>query len=42
MAMGQAAGAAAVLASTTKKTPIEIPIADLTRLIEEHGGIVPR
>jgi hypothetical protein len=42
MAMGQAAGAAAVLASINKKTPLEIPIGDLTRMIEEYGGIVPR
>ncbi len=41
MGMGQAAGAAAALASRNKTTPLEIPITDLQYLIEEHGGIVP-
>lgn len=41
MGMGQAAGAAAALASLYKTTPLEIPISDLKNLIEEHGGIVP-
>lgn len=42
MGMGQAAGAAAALASRNKTTPLEIPIADIQDLIEEHGGIIPR
>ncbi len=42
MGMGQAAGAAAALASSTRKSPLEVPFEDLRNLIEEHGGIVPR
>lgn len=42
MGMGQAAGAAAALASKHNTTPLEIPVADVQRLIEEHGGIIPR
>ena len=42
MGMGQAAGAAAALASRNNTTPLEVPIADIQNLIEEHGGIVPR
>lgn len=42
MGMGQAAGAAAALASITDSTPLEVPIPDIHRLIEEHGGIIPR
>jgi hypothetical protein len=42
MGMGQAAGAAAVLASKNKTTPLDVPIAEIKRLIEEHGGIIPR
>lgn len=41
MAMGQAAGATAVLASKLGTTPLEVPIDDIRRLIKEHGGIVP-
>ncbi|RAK01995.1 FAD dependent oxidoreductase [Larkinella arboricola] len=41
MGMGQAAGAAAALASRLNKSPLEVPFADLRKLIEEHGGIVP-
>ncbi|MDQ6481679.1 FAD-dependent oxidoreductase [Dyadobacter sp. LHD-138] len=41
MGMGQAAGAAAVLANIQNKTPLEVSINDLRKLIEEHGGIVP-
>lgn len=42
MGMGQAAGAAAALASRNETTPLEVPITDVQKLIEEHGGIVPR
>ena len=42
MGMGQAAGAAAVLASKNKTTPLKVSIADIQNLIEEHGGIIPR
>ncbi|MGV3508899.1 MAG: FAD-dependent oxidoreductase, partial [Sphingobacteriaceae bacterium] len=41
MAMGQAAGAAATLASKQNKSPLEVSFDDLKQLIEEHGGIVP-
>ncbi|RRA99115.1 FAD-dependent oxidoreductase [Larkinella rosea] len=41
MGMGQAAGAAAALASMQNKTPLDVPFGDLRKLIEEHGGIVP-
>ena len=42
MGMGQAAGAAAALASRSNKTPMEVPVADVQQLVEEHGGIIPR
>lgn len=42
MGMGQAVGAAAVMASITERTPLEVPIKDIHRLIEQHGGIIPR
>ena len=41
MAMGQAAGAAAALAVKTKKTPSQLPLADLCRVLREQGAIVP-
>ncbi len=41
MGMGQAAGATAALAFTQKKTPLEVSITDLRRLLIEHGAIVP-
>lgn len=41
MGMGQAAGATAALAFTQKKTPLEVSITDLRRLLTEHGAIVP-
>jgi hypothetical protein len=41
MGMGQAVGAAAALAFTQKKTPLEVSMTDLRRLLEEHGAIVP-
>lgn len=42
MGMGQAAGAAAALASSKNITPMEVSVADIQNLIEEHGGIVPK
>lgn len=42
MGMGQAAGAAAALASKKGTTPMEVSVADIQNLIEAHGGIVPR
>ncbi|KAA0992793.1 FAD-dependent oxidoreductase [Dyadobacter aurulentus] len=41
MGMGQAAGAAAVLACKLNKTPADVPMKELRQLITEHGGIVP-
>jgi len=41
MAMGQAVGVAAALASKTGKTPEEVPINDIRKLLEDHGAIVP-
>ncbi len=41
MAMGQAAGAAAALASKGDTTPLEVSFPDLVKLLEEHGAIVP-
>ncbi|RCR66492.1 FAD-dependent oxidoreductase [Larkinella punicea] len=41
MGMGQAAGAVAVLANLQNKTPLDVSMKDLRKLIEEHGGIVP-
>jgi len=42
MGMGQAAAAAAVMANISNKSPLEVPIGDIHRLLEEHGGIIPR
>ncbi|MBN2632396.1 MAG: FAD-dependent oxidoreductase [Bacteroidales bacterium] len=41
MSMGQAAAAAAVLASRSGKTPAEVPLKDIRHLLEEHGAIIP-
>ncbi len=41
MGMGQAAAAAAVLAHTQGKTPADVTISDLRRLLTDHGAIVP-
>lgn len=41
MGMGQAAAAAAVLASMQGKTPAEVAIDDIRNLLREHGAIVP-
>ncbi|PRD54770.1 FAD-dependent oxidoreductase [Sphingobacterium gobiense] len=41
MGMGQAAAAAAVLAHTQGKTPAEVAMSDLKKLLTEHGAIVP-
>jgi len=42
MGMGQAAGAAAALASIQQKTPIDLSIRELRDLIASHGGIIPQ
>lgn len=41
MATGQAAGAAAALAALRGCTPAQVPFAELTALLREHGAIVP-
>lgn len=41
MGMGQAAAAAAVLAHAQGKTPAEVAMSDLKKLLTEHGAIVP-
>ena len=41
MGMGQAAGAVASLASIQNKSPLEVSMSDIRKLIEDHGGIVP-
>lgn len=41
MGMGQAAAAAAVLASKFGKTPAEVKLKDIRHLLEEHGAIIP-
>jgi hypothetical protein len=41
MAMGQAAGAAAALASQSGKTPLEIPLDAIKALLRKHNAIVP-
>lgn len=41
MGMGQAAAAAAVLASQQGTTPGEVPLDDIKKLLRNHGAIVP-
>jgi hypothetical protein len=41
MAMGQAAGAVAALASLGTTTPLEVPLKDIRRTLSEHGAIIP-
>ncbi len=41
MAMGQAAGALAALASAGSQTVLDVPLEDLRALLEKHGAIVP-
>ena len=41
MAMGQAAGAAAVLAARSGTTPIEVPLGEIHDLLRAHGAIIP-
>jgi len=41
MGMGQAAAVAAVLASRSGKSPEEVPMEDIRRLLKEHGAILP-
>jgi hypothetical protein len=41
MAMGQAAGAAAALAAGRDISPRDVPLAELKKLLEQHGAITP-
>ena len=41
MGMGQAAGVAASLASKNGTTPLEVPLAEIHKLLREHNAIVP-
>ncbi len=41
MAMGQAAGATASLAAQHETTPLSVPLAEIRKLLREHGAIVP-
>jgi hypothetical protein len=41
MAMGQAAGATAALAAQRKSTPLDVSFDEISRLLREHGAIVP-
>jgi hypothetical protein len=41
MGMGQAAGAAAVLAAKAGTTPLEVPLKEIHTLLREHGAIIP-
>ena len=41
MGMGQAAGVAAALAAKEETTPLDVPLAEIHKLLREHGAIVP-
>ena len=41
MGMGQAAGVAAALAAKKDTTPLDVPLAEIHKLLREHGAIVP-
>jgi hypothetical protein len=41
MAMGQVAGAMAVLSARTGLDPEELPLADLFAMLRAHSAIVP-
>jgi hypothetical protein len=41
MGMGQAAGVAATLAARNRTTPLEVPLADIHKLLREHDAIIP-
>jgi hypothetical protein len=41
MAIGQAAGAAAALAAQGDSTPLDVPLASIRELLQQHGAIVP-
>jgi ribulose 1,5-bisphosphate synthetase/thiazole synthase len=41
MAMGQAAGATAALAAQKNRTPLEVPLKDIRKMLLKHGAILP-
>jgi hypothetical protein len=41
MAMGQAAGVAAALATRKNTTPFNVPLKDIREMLINHGAIVP-
>ena len=41
MGMGQAAGVAAALASKAGTTPLDVPLAEIHGMLQDHGQIVP-
>ena len=41
MGMGQAAGAAAALASQIGTTPLHVPLSEIHHLLRQHGAIIP-
>jgi hypothetical protein len=41
MAMGQAAGAAAVLAVARNTTPLDVPLNEIRTLLAEHNAVLP-
>ena len=41
MAMGQAAAATAALACQLKVTPLDVPLAEIHKLLRTHGAIIP-
>ena len=41
MAMGQAAAVAASLAAKANTTPLEVPLAEIHRVLREHAAIIP-
>jgi len=41
MAMGQVAGATAALAVMNRATPLDVPLAEIHKLLREHNAIVP-
>ena len=41
MAMGQAAGAMAALSARTGHDPADLPMADIYKLLRQHGAVIP-
>jgi hypothetical protein len=41
MAMGQAAGVTSALAAKMNLTPAKVPLSEILKTLQEHGGITP-